>query len=141
MAGMKAAILLPTWPSMAGEYFPDILLSLNEYSIVNLENYDQSMFAPTLVHFCHRNAGYLILIAYLLLLWSTFRYNPSTTQFKKLILILGGIILAQIILGILTLVNSIGFIPLSYGIIHQGMAFVLFLWILYINHRIRSSIV
>ena len=136
MAGMKAAILIPTWPSMSGEYFPKILLSLSEYSIANIENYDQSMFAPTLVHFLHRNSGYLILVTYLMLLWSTIKYSTKT-KLKNWILILGVILLGQIVLGVLTLLNSIGFVPLSYGIVHQGIAFILFFWILYIKDRMK----
>ncbi|HRN55999.1 MAG TPA: COX15/CtaA family protein, partial [Agriterribacter sp.] len=54
MAGLRAATVAPTWPTINGEWFPASLF--NERGGANLVN------NPFMVHFIHRGLAYLIVI-------------------------------------------------------------------------------
>lgn len=130
MAGMKASMLYPSWPDFQGSWIPAILLDASHWNLDNFLLYDQSGFMPALVQFVHRNLAYLIL---LIVCWFAFqwirkyRQSPGWPAWG-----LVGIILVQILLGILTLIGSIGKIPLLEGVLHQGVGIVLFAYQFYI---------
>lgn len=124
MSGMKAALLFPTWPGMRGSFIPTILKMRNHWTTDDFLFYDQSGFMPALVQFLHRNTAYLILAfsVYWLLQW---RKRLNTHELKYPLILLG-IIVVQSAFGILTLINSVGSIPVFFGVVHQGIG-ILFL--------------
>lgn len=127
LSGMKAAVIFPMWPDMNGEYLPNILLDLTQWNVSNFNNYDKNLFMPTLIHFLHRNTAYVVSILGFYLSFKMFRLDLLDTKHfvKKVSLLLGCGILVQITLGILTLVNSIGRIPIALGVLHQAGALLL----------------
>jgi cytochrome c oxidase assembly protein subunit 15 len=118
MAGLKAAAFAPTWPDINGSYFP----RGGEPSSGILQIFDN----PITVHFIHRNLGYLILV--LVIAWYIKSKKmgsllPGKTNSLPLVLVL-----VQVILGILTVLNSPnGKALLWFGAAHQFVAMMLLL--------------
>lgn len=138
MSGMKAGLLFPTWPDMNGTFIPESLLDPSVWSITAFLEYDTNPAVPTLVQFLHRMTAYLVL---LLSIFFVIRLNRTTQDvlFKRggafLLIILG----VQIVLGVLTLINSIGLIPLWLGVFHQAVAVILLCNVLFLVFLSKSK--
>jgi len=139
VSGMRAALVYPTWPDMNGVFLPDVLLESKNWNATNFSAYDGSSFMPALVQFIHRNTAYLIVILMGLFVMSLYRSTVSS-EFKRLGYIIGGIVAVQVILGIITLILSKGYIPVFFGVAHQGVAIILLSFILYFYFRNRRSV-
>jgi cytochrome c oxidase assembly protein subunit 15 len=128
LSGMRAAVVFPTWPDMSGELIPKILFKSSEWSVENFNEYDKSIFMPALIHFMHRCTAYILVV-----LAFIFMYNLKKTDLdgnnkpmsSKIILFLSIGLLAQVGLGILTVVNSKGSVPVGLGVMHQAGAMLL----------------
>jgi cytochrome c oxidase assembly protein subunit 15 len=117
VAGSKAALNCTTWPLMNGSLIPEglgIVLPLHEHVAQN----------NITLQFIHRMFAYGL---FLFGLWLYFRSSKTLVQpvfhtFRHLML---GVLLLQVLLGILTVVNSLGKVPVGWGVSHQLTAFVL----------------
>ena len=137
VSGMKSALNYPTWPTMNGEWIPSILFDSSHWNMNSILMYDQSGFMPALVQFIHRNLAYLIT-----LIGVVFSINWIKQQERKYFWVaygLLGIIVVQVLLGILTLLGSKGAIPLFYGTAHQGVGILFLTYIMYINLKTSSK--
>lgn len=107
MAGHKAATAAPTWPTINGQWLPDNLFRGDSFWLNFIDN-------KILIHFIHRGIAYLLLV--LILLWSLrmFRIKGSRL-FEKIKWIPLGIVLLQVLLGILTVLTSTGIVPGRWG--------------------------
>ncbi len=137
MSGMKASLIYPTWPDIGGDLVPAELFDSAKWSIDSFVNYDTGSFTFTLMHFVHRGLAYLIVLMFAVYCW---RYNR---QFSKSIStsfwIFGGLILVQITLGIITLLESIGHIPVLWGVLHQGVAVLVIASLFYHYYLLRYT--
>jgi len=124
ISGMKAAVLYPSWPSMNGIYLPDVLFDMSQWKLQNFIDYDKNEFMGALIHFLHRNNAYILLLTVISLGWSYIRSNSLDQETKRLAIVLVVGVLIQMLFGIITVVSSIGKIPVSWGVIHQGMALI-----------------
>lgn len=131
MAGMKASLNYPTWPDMHGEWIPAIVLDGSHWRADHFLMYDQSGFMPALVQVVHRHLGYLLFVMVVVFVVRWIKEQPG--QFGWMAWSLLGIIIAQITLGILTLVFSIGSIPVLYGSLHQGVGILFIAFLFYIR--------
>ncbi len=125
MSGMKAALFYPSWPDIGGQWIPREIFILNNWSIEHFVDYDRDSFVFSLVHFVHRTVAYLIVIL-------VFIYSVKFDIFKRrdrigfsFYFVLGLTIL-QVCLGVITLLKSVGNIPVVWGVLHQGVAVLLF---------------
>lgn len=127
MAGLKAATVAPTWPSINGDYLPSSVFS-------------QSLIHhPINIHFVHRTLAYLILA--LIVWWSIRAYKlNSSTLFNRFKLFPIGLVLLQVSLGILSILWSTKVARNSFGPFewvaqfHQVIAILLtmvMLWTVY----------
>ena len=87
----------------------------------SISEYELSHTGPVIVQFFHRLFVYSILFILILLI-----YNYYSRFASKLYLIIF-LVLVQILLGILTLLNSHGSVPLWYGSLHQLTGIILLL--------------
>ena len=128
MSGMKASLFIPTWPDYHDAWIPTGLLDRSMWSLDSFKYYDASLFVPGLVQFLHRNVAYLIVILYII------HFMRYATRYQWVGLLM---ILLQVLLGILTLIGSIGEIPLLLGVCHQllGISLLGYLLFLYILRR------
>jgi cytochrome c oxidase assembly protein subunit 15 len=119
VAGSKAALICTSWPSMNGTYYPSAI----DFSVK--DNYEFSV--KLLLQFIHRNIAYVIFFYVLFIFFKT--KNVSTQyQFHRTRWLLLGMVLLQVLLGILTLIYSQGKVPVTLGVLHQLGAFILLIF-------------
>lgn len=133
MAGHKAATVAPTWPTIGGQWLPENMFTDQPLLLNFIDN-------KVLIHFIHRGLAYLLLI--LILLWTVKLYKTQgTALFRKTRWMPLVAVVAQALLGIITVLTSTGIVPGKWGAfewnaqLHQlvGMLLLLSLtWTLYI---------
>jgi cytochrome c oxidase assembly protein subunit 15 len=119
MAGLHAALAARTWPDINGRLWPVGMLTEGGF----LADITHNLIT---VQFIHRGIAYLICIPILMWLWKAKNLAQNTLLFKiRYASVL--LVFFQIFLGVLTVLNTTGQIPLLYGILHQfvGMLFLL----------------
>ena len=123
---------------MNGRFIPEVLLDAGNWNLHNLTNYDSYSFTPALVQFIHRLLAYIILSA------SIFYYfrkrNQLHTLAIKWLTTSYYLIIAQVVLGILTLIRIKTGIPLIYGVLHQLTGLLYFISLLFLYYSLRKKI-
>lgn len=137
MSGMKAGLFYPTWPDMNGEWIPAILLDGGEWTVDNFVQYDQGGFMAAFVQVAHRTTAYLLIIIVLAYFFSAKKHNTSPAFTLGLYLLVSMLII-QVLLGIFTLLNSLGSIPVGLGVMHQGGALILLSVALFLLFQLRN---
>ena len=135
MSGMKASMIYPTWPDIGGKMVPSEIFTGSNWTMESFINYDSGSFTFALMHFIHRGLAYLIFIAMAVYYFKIGK--KLATQEKASYSLFVGLVIVQIILGILTLLNSIGHIPVLWGVLHQGVAVLVLSALLYHYYRVR----
>jgi heme a synthase len=131
VAGLKAGHASSTWPLMFGKLLPPGLLSYVEPWWKNL------LEVPVTVHYVHRWFAFAVLLIALILYFFT-RHKVYFTAVRAGIWWLVGLVSLQIALG----VGVIWFrVPVWLALVHQGVAILLLMTALFINHRIRLAAV
>lgn len=138
MAGTKAALFYPSWPDMNGEAVPAVLLTAASWSVENFVDYDSSLLLPALVQFLHRGLAYMLTIIALWFFFKAGRSNPAPALRVGLYLLVS-VLIIQVVLGILTVANSIGAIPVGYGVFHQAVALLLLTAILFVDFQLGKA--
>lgn len=138
MAGTKAGLFYPTWPDMNGEAVPGVLLASGNWAVENFVDYDSSLFLPALVQFLHRGTAYVLTIIILWFFFRSVKSNPAPALRTALYLLIS-VLVIQMALGILTVVNSVGAIPVGYGVFHQAVALMLLTAILFVDFQLGKA--
>lgn len=138
MSGMKAGIFYPTWPDYSGDWVPGILTEPEAWNTAHIYDYDRHLFAPALVQFLHRNLAYLLIVIGLIFSIQALRtiQNPVVRRGIWAMLCFLGV---QVLLGIMTVIHSLGVIPVSWGVLHQAGAMLLLSAVLFINFHLNMS--
>ena len=137
MAGMKAGLYYPSWPDMNGEFIPGVLLNSSNWDWHNMVNYDSYLFAPALVQFTHRMLAYILAAATIYLFFKLRnKVEEASKKWLNGTLIL---VLVQIALGILTVLNVQGKIPLFFGVSHQLVGLLYFMGLLFLSDSLRKQ--
>jgi len=137
MSGMKAGLFFPTWPDMNGSMIPGEIFCFSEYTLEKFNNYDKNTLLPALVQFIHRGIAYVLFIygmwygSGLLRKKLSFQISRGAATFML-------VLAAQVVLGILTVVNCKGTIPIGLGVLHQGFALILLSCSLYLNYILKD---
>ncbi len=124
MSGMKAGLFFPTWPDMNGEWVPASLLIASNWNVDNFVMYDQNSFMPAFIQFAHRTTAYLLTIMGLWLFFLS-RKSPLNPVLRLANNVLITMLVIQATLGILTVLNCKGQVPLMWGVLHQAGALLL----------------
>lgn len=135
MSGTKAGLLYPTWPDMHGGYLPAVLFDSAYWNWESFTHYDTNPFFPTLIQFLHRNVAYLLSGLVVWFIWK----NWSTKPAHRPLTILAGLLTIQVLLGIFTLLNCVGHIPVLLGVLHQLDAVALLTGLVYANYCTRRA--
>lgn len=138
MSGTKAGLTYPTWPTMHGVYFPDILFDSSLWSADSMIHYDSNPFMATLIQFLHRNTAYLLTVLVIYYVWKISRkqITPALRLGNRLLL---AALTLQIALGIFTLINCNGKIPVDLGVAHQSGAVLLLSAVLFVNYQFSKK--
>ena len=144
VSGMRAAKYYPSWPDMNGEFVPSALLDWNNWSLQAFAHFDSMIFPNAFVQFFHRNLAYLISILVIVFVWQGFRRIPqvnfnSRSLMSRAFLILPVVLVAQVLLGIFTLIHAIPGTPVALGVTHQAVAIVLLANLLCINFKLSKK--
>jgi cytochrome c oxidase assembly protein subunit 15 len=137
MAGNKAAAVAPTWPTINGDWFPAHMFRESPLLVNFVGN-------PISIHFIHRNLAYLILLG--VVIWTTllFRSGVIRRQRGRLLLPLG-LVLLQILLGILTVLTSPGIVANHWvffdwlALLHQLNGMLLLFSLIYAIYVLRPA--
>lgn len=144
MSGMKAGLFFNEFPYMqitpSGEklWIAEILKEKHEWTWNNMINYQKNAFAPALVQVLHRYTAYLLVILIPVLFFTVRRMNRSFALNVGIWLLLFALA-AQVTLGIYTLINCVGKVPLFLGVAHQGCALVLLGIMLFVNYQFSKG--
>ncbi|MCU0503916.1 MAG: COX15/CtaA family protein [Anaerolineae bacterium] len=111
VAGLKAGLAYNTWPLMNGQIIPEDLFAMSPWLVNFVEN-------ATTVQFNHRLVAYILVGLGLWHCLSILR-SGAASELRVSALLLGGVLLAQMVLGIITLLNAV---PIGLGVAHQGFA-------------------
>lgn len=130
LSGMKAAVFYPTWPSIGGEYIPNVLFQTENWNMEHVIAYDSHPFMAALIHFLHRNTAYILFILVSICFYSKRKVRLYIICYLTLIL--------QVILGISTLLKSIGSVPVFFGAVHQLVG-IIFLCLLFVIYWLRDK--
>jgi heme a synthase len=136
LSGSRAAMVYPSWPGMDGSFVPDVLIDRAEWNISNFVYYDKNSFFPALVQFAHRTLAYLIIIGMFFWLFSVNKLLSIDSTWGIIKVVLSVTVIVQLILGILTLLNSVGSIPLWLGVMHQAVGIILITAAFYVLYKL-----
>ncbi|WP_367392082.1 COX15/CtaA family protein [Lewinella sp. LCG006] len=135
MSGAKAGLFYPTWPDMNGKWVPEVLTKSEMWNVENLVNYDATLFQPALIQFLHRGTAYLLTIIALYFVWKLLKTTKSQL-IRRASYLLVSMLITQVVLGILTVINSVGIIPVGLGVLHQAGAIFLLSAVLFIDYQL-----
>jgi cytochrome c oxidase assembly protein subunit 15 len=139
MSGMKAGLFYPSWPDMNGEIIPQLLFHKENWRVDNLINYDTNNFAAALIQALHRATAYIIAILSGIFVYKIFKRSSTNVYLKKTGVVFIILLITQLILGILTLINCVGTIPVTYGVLHQALGLLLLSSILLIYYQLIKT--
>ena len=140
MSGARAALPYPTWPSLNGHFIPPVLRDFSSWTVDNLVYYEQSLFQPALIQFFHRMTAYTLII--IVLAYSYWVFTRSNNyQLRAPTALLVTLLITQVILGVATVTNSVGQVPVGLGVAHQFTALALVGGLLYLNYVHRPGAV
>ena len=137
VSGMKAALNYPTWPMMNSEWIPEVLLDNTHWNIDSFLLYDQGGFMAAFVQLVHRSMGYVLFVSVMWFATQWIRSRPKETHWVPYCLV--GIIVVQVLLGILVLLGSKGSIPVLYGVLHQGVGILFLTFLFYIRLKFKTQ--
>jgi len=123
MSGMKAGLFYPTWPDMNGSYVPEVIFNSEMYTLDNFNNYDKNELLPGLIQSIHRLTAYLLFFFGLYVMRKIYSMETKVSRIQAILISL--LLVVQMIIGILTVINCQGSIPILYGILHQIFAIFL----------------
>jgi len=134
MSGSKAGLSYPTWPDMNGEVVPNIVFDAEEWNVDNFVNYNKNGFFPAFIQLLHRSTAYLLII---IGLWYFFKARKAqiTPLFNRGLNLWITMLVIQILLGIVTVLNCRGSIPVDLGVYHQAGALLLLTAMLFVNFQ------
>ncbi|MCW3462327.1 COX15/CtaA family protein [Chitinophaga nivalis] len=128
MAGLHAALIANTWPDINGAWVPGGMFAQGGFAADIVHN-------PITIQFIHRGLAYLITVLVAVWWWKSAK-TPANSQLHSIRYLPLLLVLLQVLLGVLTLLNSQTKIPLIYGILHQCVGMLLLLslvWTLYLS--------
>jgi cytochrome c oxidase assembly protein subunit 15 len=124
VSGMKAGLAYPTWPDMNGALIPPALFSEPATCSGFMQYNAAEYWGRTLIQFVHRSTAYVLVV---LVIWFYIRAKKETVTglFSLAVNLFPFTVLLQATIGIITVLNCVGSIPVSWGVLHQAGAMLL----------------
>lgn len=144
MAGMRAGLVHPYLTVFNhGDQFWAMLMSNEDGSLADtIVDYEKSQSIKAWVQLFHRLTAYLLsglILWYMYKIKLKLRFPHSYQHVSKGATWMCVMLLVQVLLGIMTIVNSIGKIPLIYGVLHQAGALLLLAFVLFSTYHINRE--
>jgi cytochrome c oxidase assembly protein subunit 15 len=129
VAGLHAGLIYNSWPLMDGSLAPLHLFDSQPRWRNPMENI-------AMVQFDHRMLAYLVLVSAVVICWRAFTAREGDASMRRAVALLLSAIVAQIGLGIATLLLVV---PIPLAVLHQAGALVLFTAALWLCHRLHQA--
>ena len=138
VSGMKAGLAANTWPDMNGQLVPSALF-IEPATIAGFIQYNaQDNWGRIFIQFVHRFTAYTLVVLVFLFFFQS--RNITTDKFFKLGLnLFPFFVLLQALIGIITVLNCIGKIPVSWGVLHQAGAMLLIAATVFVIFHLQSG--
>ncbi|BDS14409.1 COX15/CtaA family protein [Aureispira anguillae] len=148
MAGIKAGLVFNHFPHMEVNstdeswiWIADVLKDYSKWTWENMRAYNSKEgagFAAALIQLLHRGTAYLLcfLIPIFYLYLRRIHQSKQLAMGGKILIV---VLIVQVTLGIFTLLNGIGQIPLLLGVLHQAGGLLLLAAMLYVNYQFSNG--
>ncbi|WP_461519331.1 COX15/CtaA family protein [Porticoccus sp.] len=127
VAGTHAGYAYPTFPLMAGSFFPDGLYATDPAWLAIFEDL-------TTIQFNHRMFAYLLIVLISIFVFKSYGQPGLCSEARTGLKLVMALLVVQVSLGISTLLLHV---PVPLAAAHQGGAVLLFTSVLFVTHRIR----
>lgn len=148
MAGVKAGLLFNHFPHMeinttdgSWIWIAEVLKDQSKWTWNNMMAYNSpegAGFAAALIQLVHRGTAYLLCVLIPIFYAYVRRIHRSKALTRGATAVLL-ILIAQVTLGILTLLQAVGQIPLLLGVLHQAGGLLLLGAMLYVNYQFSDG--
>lgn len=138
MAGHKAAIAAPTWPTINGSLVPDGMLRESPAILNFVEN-------KITIHFVHRGLAYLLLVLIIIYSIKLFKLKTNSAAFNKARKYPLVFVLIQVLLGIVAVLTAPYIVPSRWGSfewmaqLHQVTGMLLVLSLVAMLYLVRKT--
>jgi len=124
MSGMKAALIYPTWPDIGGSVAPAEIFDLSNWTLASFRDYDKGSFVFSVMHFLHRGVAYILvgLIVWYASANKVFHRSDTIGRSFKVFM---AFLALQVIVGIVTVLKSVGMVPVFWGVLHQAKGWII----------------
>lgn len=144
VSGMKAGLAANTWPDMNGEVVPAALWQLQPTAEGFLSYNSQSYWGRIFIQLLHRTTAY-ILVFLVVVFYVKARKAELGRFFKSAVNVLMCAVFLQAILGVITVLNCTGKIPVFWGVAHQAGAMMLIVAVVLVvfslpNHKSKTAV-
>jgi cytochrome c oxidase assembly protein subunit 15 len=138
VSGMKAGLAANTWPDINGEWIPAALWTFSPSTAGFTEYNAQDFWGRIFIQFLHRSTAYALVVMVLFFFFKSLRATEDKTVKNSLWLFPVSVLL-QAVIGIVTVINCTGQIPVFYGVLHQAGAMLLIANSVFILFHLRSN--
>ncbi|HFA51277.1 MAG TPA: heme A synthase [Bacteroidetes bacterium] len=138
MAGMRAGLVHPYFSVFVeGKRFL-AALTAGQTGMEQIIDYEVSSSIKAIVQLLHRGAAW-VLSGLVFFFFLKAKKTPVSDRLAFAGRLMLGLLITQVLLGILTVTNSVGRIPLFFGVVHQAGALILLSSILFVNYQLRPN--
>jgi cytochrome c oxidase assembly protein subunit 15 len=138
MAGMRAGLIHPNFPVFVewGRFWQ--VLTASAVGTEQMLDYEPQQSIKAVVQLLHRGTAW-VLTAMVVVFFLKIRKLQTSAKLKSGGNVLMGMLVIQFLLGVLTIINCIGRVPMAWGAIHQAGALVLLAVVLHVNYQFSKS--
>ncbi len=139
MAGMRAGLIHPYFPVFVeGNRFWEALSASSAVGIDQIVDYEPYLFVKAVVQLLHRGTAWILtgLIIFFFLKMKKYTISSRLKLGGNLLVFM---LVVQFLLGVFTVINSIGRIPLLWGVVHQAGALLLLAVVLFVNYQFTQQ--
>lgn len=138
MAGMRAGLIHPHFPMFVeGERLWSAFSATAEIGSQQMLDYEPNRFPKAVVQVLHRLLAY-ILSGLVLIFFLRIRKATVSSRLRLGSYWMLAMLIIQFLLGVFTVINSVGRIPISWGVLHQAGALILLISMLFINYQFKE---
>lgn len=138
MAGMRAGLIHPHFPVFVEWDRFQQALAAAPVGAEELIDYEPQQSVKAVIQLLHRGMAWVLSLL-VILLFVKIRRQATSYRLQLGGKLLMGMLVVQFLLGVLTIVNCIGRVPMAWGAIHQAGALVLLAFVLHVNYQFSKS--
>lgn len=131
MAGMRAGLIHPHFPLFVqGERLWNAIVVNFNTDIQQLIDYEPNIFAKAVVQVLHRFTAWILVFFGVFFSLKAIK-TGSLYPIRRGVVFFLSVLIVQFLLGIFTVIHSVGRVPITLGTLHQCTALILFAALLY----------